>query len=117
MTATTIDWTTRDWPLDLVDDEPPFIGPLTEEEQFWQDEAEAAGAGADAEAMRRFEEEMYAELIGAATKLVRCYLCPLQVTPMTPKGGERLRGVVHTYTSLREDPTEVYVLTCGHTVI
>jgi hypothetical protein len=74
--------------------------------------------------LREFLEASYAEELGFATPLMRCYLCHLEETGK-PDFDQRfdtspspLRGVKSTFTTnVRVDPTEAYRLTCGHTII
>lgn len=111
MTTTTIDWTVRDWTQDLVPGPAP-LGPLTEEDQYWADQAEVY----DTPEYRAFEEAQYAAHIGAATPLTHCYLCEPDVNKRSEDAGP-LRGIVSSHTTRGSDPYEALVLTCGHTII
>lgn len=130
MTATAIDYTARDWPLDVLGDPdaPQWHGPLSAEEQAEQDRwaAENAAMGYDTPEYLAFEVASYAEAIGAATTLVRCYLCHLDATGTpdhTPDSHlSPLRGVLEerTVRASRHPEAEVYTvqhLTCGHGII
>jgi hypothetical protein len=65
-----------------------------------------------------FHEALAAVHEGRATDLMRCYLCEPDVSKRFETGAGPLRGVVRNYvTNQRQDATEAYVLTCGHTVI
>lgn len=124
------DWTQVDWPAKMwapEPDEPVFVGPLTEQEQAEQDYYADQAVVYDTPEYRAFEEAQYAEHIGAATHLTRCYLCYLEQTgesDMTPNSDlGPLRGVVRSG-SVRTHPyhpeADVYAtltLTCGHTII
>lgn len=73
-------------------------------------------------AYEAFQEEEAAIHEGRATRLLRCFICYLEQTGQ-PDYTQRselspLRGVMRSHcTWWHADPTEVYVLSCGHTII
>lgn len=82
------------------------------------------GLTADEEAARdaydaAYDEEQTALEEGRAVRLHHCYLCYLAETGQPDEVGDLgpLRGVVRTRIGGGSDPTEVYVLTCGHSII
>lgn len=70
-----------------------------------------------------YEAEMEAIHNGTATELIACSVCahaahkPKWRIDLLDDVTGPLRGVVRSYVSKGHDPYQVYVLTCGHTII